>query len=282
MTTDRRTGLLLLFGATLAWSTAGLFARAIPLDTPTVILWRGWAGALGLLVLLWAMKGRAGLADFGRLGPAGWAYALCSGIGMLLFVGALKATSIAHVAIIYATLPFVAAGFGWIFLRETPGPVALVAAVLAMAGSMIMMGLGGDGALAGDLMALGMVLSMAAIILLARARPDLPALAAGIVSAIWAPALCLPFASLSGLTVETLGLMVAFGLINSTLGFALFVFGARRVTPVETALIGALEVPITPFWVWLVFDETPSGATLTGGALVLLAVVGHILLTARR
>lgn len=279
MTTDRRTGLLLLFGATLAWSTAGLFARAIPLDTPTVILWRGWAGALGLLVLLWAMKG---LADFGRLGPAGWAYALCSGIGMLLFVGALKATSIAHVAIIYATLPFVAAGFGWIFLRETPGPVALVAAVLAMAGSMIMMGLGGDGALAGDLMALGMVLSMAAIILLARARPDLPALAAGIVSAIWAPALCLPFASLSGLTVETLGLMAAFGLINSTLGFALFVFGARRVTPVETALIGALEVPITPLWVWLVFDETPSGATLTGGALVLLAVVGHILLTARR
>lgn len=282
MTTDRRTGLLLLFGATLAWSTAGLFARAIPLDTPTVILWRGWAGALGLLVLLWAMKGRAGLADFGRLGPAGWAYALCSGIGMLLFVGALKATSIAHVAIIYATLPFVAAGFGWIFLRETPGPVALVAAVLAMAGSMIMMGLGGDGALAGDLMALGMVLSMAAIILLARARPDLPALAAGIVSAIWAPALCLPFASLSGLTVETLGLMAAFGLINSTLGFALFVFGARRVSPVETALIGALEVPITPLWVWLVFDETPSGATLTGGALVLLAVVGHILLTARR
>lgn len=282
MTTDRRTGLLLLFGATLAWSTAGLFARAIPLDTPTVILWRGWAGALGLLVLLWAMKGRAGLADFGRLGPAGWAYALCSGIGMLLFVGALKATSIAHVAIIYATLPFVAAGFGWIFLRETPGPVALVAAVLAMAGSMIMMGLGGDGALAGDLMALGMVLSMAAIILLARARPDLPALAAGIVSAIWAPALCLPFASLSGLTVETLGLMAAFGLINSTLGFALFVFGARRVSPVETALIGALEVPITPLWVWLVFDETPSGPTLTGGALVLLAVVGHILLTARR
>lgn len=282
MTTDRRTGLLLLFGATLAWSTAGLFARAIPLDTPTVILWRGWAGALGLLVLLWAMKGRAGLADFGRLGPAGWAYALCSGIGMLLFVGALKATSIAHVAIIYATLPFVAAGFGWIFLRETPGPAALAAAVLAMAGSVIMMGLGGDGALAGDLMALGMVLSMAAIILLARARPDLPALAAGIVSAIWAPALCLPFASLSGLTVETLGLMAAFGLINSTLGFALFVFGARRVTPVETALIGALEVPITPLWVWLVFDETPSGATLTGGALVLLAVVGHILLTARR
>ncbi|HRJ79885.1 MAG TPA: hypothetical protein PLF37_15405, partial [Planctomycetota bacterium] len=49
-------------------------------------------------LLLW-MKGSAGLQDLARLGRAGWAYALCSGIGMLFFVGALKSTSIAHVAI---------------------------------------------------------------------------------------------------------------------------------------------------------------------------------------
>lgn len=282
MTAERRTGLLLLFGATLAWSTSGLFARAIPLDTPTVILWRGWAGALGLIVLLYWMKGREGFRDFARLGRAGWAYALFSGLGMLLFVGALKNTSIAHVAIIYATLPFVAAGLGWLFLRESPGIGALIAALVALAGSVVMVGFGSDGALAGDLMSFGMVLAMAAIILIARARPQLPALAAGIVSALWAPAICIPFASLAGLTVENLGLMAAFGLINSTLGFALFIFGARRVTPVETALIGALEVPITPLWVWLVFDETPTGPTLAGGALVLAAVLGHILWTARR
>jgi drug/metabolite transporter (DMT)-like permease len=131
-------------------------------------------------------------------------------------------------------------------------------------------------------MALGMVLAMAAIILIARARPQMPALAAGIVSAIWAPAICLPFASLDGLTGWTITLMVGFGLMNSTLGFALFVYGARRVTPVETALMGALEVPITPLWVWLVFGETPSGPTILGGALVLAAVLGHIGWSARR
>jgi drug/metabolite transporter (DMT)-like permease len=282
MTRDRRLGLLLLLGATLAWSTAGLFARAIPHDTPTVILWRGWAGAAGLLVVLLWLKGRAGLADFGRLGRAGWAYALFSGLGMLLFVGALKATSIAHVAIIYATLPFVAAGLGWLLLRERPGGGAILAAGVAMAGSVIMVGLGTDGAAAGDLMALGMVLAMAALILIARARPAMPALAAGIVSAVWAPAICLPFASQDGITSWTVALMVGFGLLNSTLGFALFVYGARKVSPVETALMGALEVPVTPLWVWLVFDETPSGPTLAGGALVLAAVLGHIAWSARR
>ncbi len=135
MTADRRTGLLLLLGATLAWSTSGLFARSIPLDTPTVMLWRGWAGAAGLIVLLFWMKGRAGLADFARLGRAGWSYAVFSGVGMFLFVGALKNTSIAHVAIIYATLPFVAAGLGWLLLRENPGVGALVAALVATMGS---------------------------------------------------------------------------------------------------------------------------------------------------
>jgi len=282
MTAERRTGLLLLLGATLAWSSSGLFARAIPLDTPTVIMWRGWAGALGLLALLLWMKGSAGLQDLARLGRAGWAYALCSGIGMLFFVGALKSTSIAHVAIIYATLPFVAAGLGWLILREAPGRGAMIASIIALAGSVIMVGIGGEGTLTGDLMSFGMVLSMAALILIARARPGLPAVAAGVVSAFLAATICLPFATTTGLTPGNLTLTAAFGLVNSSLAFALFVFGARRVTPVETALMGALEVPITPLWVWLVFGETPGPATMGGGALVLAAVVGHIVWSARR
>lgn len=276
-----RTAYLLLFGATLAWSTSGLFARAIPLDTPTVILWRGLAGAAGLLATLLVMKGRAGLGDFARLGRAGWLYALCSGLGMLFFVGALKATTIAHVAIIYATVPFAAAALGWLVLRERPERVAMAASGLALFGSAVMVGVGGDGHWQGDLMAFGMVASMAAIIVIARARPQMPALAAGIVSAVWAPLACLPFASVAGITGGNVALMVAFGLVNSTLGFALFVHGSRRAAPVVTGLMGALETPLTPLWVWLVFAETPGPATLAGGALVLLAVGWFILAESR-
>lgn len=277
-----RTALALLFGATLAWSTAGLFARAIPLDTPTVILWRGLFGAAGLaLTLLW-MKGPGGLADFTRLGRAGWLYALLSGIGMLMFVGALKATTIANVAIIYATVPFAAAGLGWLVLREVPSRAAILASSLALLGAVVMVGLGGDGRWQGDLMALGMVLSMAGIIVIARARPGMPALAAGTVSAIWAPLACLPFASLVGITPGNVALMAAFGLVNSTLGFALFVYGSRRAAPVVTGLMGALETPLTPMWVWLVFAETPSGATIAGGALVMVAVAWFIVIESRK
>lgn len=272
----QRQALLLLFGATLAWSTSGLFARAIPLDTPTVILWRGLAGAAGLIATLLVMRGREGLRDFGRLGWMGWLYALCSGLGMLLFVGALKATTIAHVAIIYATVPFAAAALGWLALREAPSRAALAASAVALVGSAVMVGLGSDGTALGDLMAVGMVLAMAAIIVIARARPGLPTLAAGIISAIWAPLACAPFASLDGLTAGNLAMLAAFGLVNSTLGFALFIFGSRHAAPVVTGLMGALETPLTPLWVWLVFGETPSGPTLLGGGLVMVAVAAFI------
>lgn len=282
MVNAHRQGVLMLLGATLAWSSAGLFARAIPLDTPTVILWRGLAGAAGLIALLFWLRGRSVLGDFGRLGWAGLAYALCSGLGMLFFVGSLKATSIAHVAIIYATLPFIAAFLGWLILGEAPGKAGLFAAAVALTGAVIMVGLGNDGALLGDLMALGMVLSMTGMILIARGNPTMPALAAGTLSAIWAPLAMIPFSTMAGLDGTNLLLLAGFGLVNSTLGFALFVLGSRHTSPVETALIGALETALTPVWVWLVFHETPTTPTLIGGAMVLSASVGHILWSARR
>lgn len=276
MAACQRAGVLLMLGATLAWSTAGLFARAIPLDTPTVIFWRGMFGAAGLIGILIALKGPAGLRDFTRLGRAGMAYAFASGIGVLSFVGALKATTIAHVAIIYATIPFAAALLGWLFLREAPSRSAMIASSLALIGAATMVGFGGDGELIGDILAVTMVIAMASMMVIARGNPDLPTLAAGALSTIWAPLVCLPFATTSGLTAQNMALIAGFGLINSTLGFGLFIYGSRKLPAVKTALLSALETPLTPLWVWLVFSETPTLPTLVGGLVVLAAVLGYI------
>jgi drug/metabolite transporter (DMT)-like permease len=279
---QRRSGVLMLIGASVSWSTSGLFIRAIHLDTATIILWRGLAGAVGLTLLILWLEGRAGLRGFGRLGRAGWAYALVSGLGMLCFIGALQNTSVAHVAIIYATVPFAAAAGGWFFLREKPSRAAIIASCIALTGAVAMVGLGQDGHITGDILAVVMVFTGAALILIARANPGLPALAAAAVSAVWAPLVCLPFASTAGLNAGNIGLLFAFGLVNTTLAFALFIIGSRRLPAVETALISALEAPMTPLWVWLVFAETPSPATLAGGAVVIGSVFWYISRPTRR
>jgi drug/metabolite transporter (DMT)-like permease len=46
--------------------------------------------------------------------------------------------------------------------------------------------------------------------------------------------------------------------------------------PIETALIGSLDAPLAPLWVWLAFKETPSASTLIGGSIVFAAVGVHL------
>ena len=64
-------------------------------------------------------------------------------------------------------------------------------------------------------------------------------------------------------------------------GLALYAIGSRRVPAAEATFLAALEVPLTPLWVWAILGETPSAATLLGGAIVLSALFGHIILELR-
>ena len=274
---DRTLCILYVTGSAIAWSTAGLFTRFLPLDAPTLLMWRGFFGALGLLALLILREGGGGLAGFARLGGPGWLYAGVSGGGMLCFITALTLTSVAHVAVIYAAAPFLAAGLGWWLLREKPGQRALIAAAIALTGAAIMVGLSAEGGLTGDLLAMGMTLAMALMMVIARARPGIPTLPAAALSASLSALVMLPLANPTLPPPGQLALLAGFGIVNSALGLGLFLAGSARLPPVQTALIGALDAPLAPLWVWLVFAEVPGPATLIGGAIVMAAVIWHIL-----
>ena len=130
-----------------------------------------------------------------------------------------------------------------------------------------MVGLGHDGTLAGDLMALGMTLGMALLIVIGGRSPEFPPCP---------PASCRASSprpsrpALRGRAATRRPTrsrwLAVFGLVNSAIGFSLFLIGSRHLPPVETAPLGALEAPVAPLWVWLAFNETPSVATLIGGA----------------
>jgi drug/metabolite transporter (DMT)-like permease len=52
--------------------------------------------------------------------------------------------------------------------------------------------------------------------------------------------------------------------------------GSRLLPSGQATLIGTLETPLMPFWIWLAFHEVPSSRALLGGALVMGAVVADI------
>lgn len=279
MSPNHRLGLLYVTGSAVAWSTAGLFTRVIHLDVWTMLAWRGLSGAAALLVLTLMLQGRPGLREFRHLGKAGWAFAIISGVSMTFFISSLRLTTVAHVAVIYATLPFLAAGLGFLVMREKSTQTAMLSSAMALAGVAIMVGLGAEGNLSGDLLALLMTLGMAVITVIVRYSPEFPVIQAGCVSALLCGLACIPFGHPFDVSAGDMGWLVAFGVMNSAVGLGLFTLGARLLPPIESALIGALDVPLAPLWVWLLFAETPSAATIAGGLIVFAAVAGHIVAT---
>jgi len=282
MTRQYRLGLVLVTASAVAWSTAGLFTRLIHLDSWTMLAWRGIFGAFGIALVIFAIERRKAWRSLIHLGLPGWAFAIVSAIGMICFITALRQTSVAHVAVIYALAPFIAAALGWLAMRELPTRNAVATSAIALAGVAVMVGFGADGTFLGDILALGMTVCCAAMMVLARRFPDIPTMSAACWSALLSGLVCWPMGEPLSLSTSSLVLLVLFGVVNSAVGLILFTLGARFLPPIETALIGSLDAPLAPLWVWIAFDETPSPATLVGGGIVFAAVGIHVWTTAQQ
>jgi drug/metabolite transporter (DMT)-like permease len=278
---DHQLGLLFVTISAIAWSTAGFFTRLIPLDSFTLLAWRGIFGSLSLLIVVILMSGRGWLNEFTRIGKPEMIYITLTVCGMIMFITSLGHTSVAHGAVIYATIPFLAAFLGWIFLGEVPGRSAMLAAAVAIAGVLLMVGYGSDGGWFGDLLAFGMTLTMALSIIVMRKNPAMSATASACLGAFLSIFVCWPLGKPLDVTGLQIFQMAMFGIVNSAIGLAFFAWGSRKIPAIETALIGALDTPLAPLWVWAAFGETPGTNTLIGGGIVFLAVIGHIVASQR-
>jgi drug/metabolite transporter (DMT)-like permease len=275
-----RLGFFLVCASAVAWSTAGLFTRLVAADAWTMLAWRGILGALGLALVLTLMRRQGTWRSLGNLGWLGWFFVLQSSAGMIFFVTALRHTTVAHVAVIYATVPFIAAALSWLAMRERPTAGAAVSSLVALAGVAVMVGFGRDGGLGGDLLALGMTVTMAVAMVVARHYPELPFLQASCMSALFSGLVSLPFGEPLSVSGHDIVLLTLFGLMTFAVGLPLFTLGARLLPAIETALIGSLDAPLAPLWVWLAFKETPGASTLIGGSIVFTAVGLHLVLGA--
>ena len=269
-------GLLLVSCATLAWSTAGLFTRIIPLDSWTLLLWRGVFGALAILAVVVAVEGKKTISQFSSLGVGGWMFVFVSAVGMVLFITALKHTTVAHVSIMYATVPLVTAGLAWLTLSEKPSRSAIIASLVALVGVGVMVGMASEGTIQGDLLALGMTVCMAAMMIINQRYPNVPILPAACLSALLSAAIALPFSNPFSVDASQWHWLMLFGVVNSALGLVLFIVGAKLLPAIETALITALDAPIAPIWVWVLFSEDPQVSTLIGGLIVFSAVAKYL------
>src|SRR5882757_2231471 len=162
-------GVLLIAVSAVAYSSAGFFTRLIRLDAWTMLFWRGlFAGLMILCVIVVQHRGRTTVA-MRAIGRPGLAAALCSTAATILYLNAFRRTSVADVAVIFAAAPFLTAGLGWLWFGVTEAWTTLVVSLVALLGVGIMVsGAITEGHLIGDLLAFGMTVCMAIMMLIIR------------------------------------------------------------------------------------------------------------------
>ncbi|MBK1869426.1 DMT family transporter [Aestuariivirga sp. YIM B02566] len=275
---QHRLGLLLVATAALFWSTSGIFVRLISADLMTMLFWRGVFSGSGVMLVYLLMEGKAGIARLWPLPLPVFAVAACSAIGMITGIGSMRYTTVAEALIIYATVPFVTAAFAWLFIGEKPSVRTIVASLVALAGVALMMkDASWDGSLFGKGLAVLMTFSMAAMTTIMRGHQKVPMLPAMAISAWLCSFVTVWFAAPLAVSAQDLLLIALFGIVQNASGLILYAIWSRKIPAAEATLIAALEVPFTPLWVWLFLGETPAGAVLLGGGVVMLALFGHIL-----
>jgi drug/metabolite transporter (DMT)-like permease len=273
-----RLGLLLVALAALFWSTSGIFVRLISADLMTMLFLRGLFSGSAVLLVYLLLEGKAGVFRLKHLSLPVFAVAACSAMSMIAGIGSLRFTTIAESLIIYATVPFMTAGFAWVFVGEKPSMRTLVASAIALAGVAIMLkDASWDGSLFGKGLAVLMTLGMAGMTTIMRRHQDVPMLPAMALSAFLCSSVTFWFAAPLSVGAQDLLLVAMFGVIQNATGLVLYAIWSRKIPAAEATLIAALEVPFTPLWVWLFLGEVPAGAVLVGGAVVMAALFGHIL-----
>ena len=272
-------GIALVLSSAIAWSTAGFFARMVPIDIWVVVFWRGVFGGLSIAVLAMIEKRRFGFDFKAAFSLAGIALILISATGKIAFLYALQNTTVANVTVLYATLPFMTAILAWLWFRERAQRRTLIGSLAAGAGVVITVsgstGLGG-GHILGDLAALFMTLTMALMTVIMRRHREVPMLEAAAMSGILAAVIAFTMADPFTATLSEIGWLALFGIVTQGGGLGIYTMGARRLPSAQAALLSASEVPMSPLWVWIFFQEVPVQETFIGGGLVLAAILWNI------
>lgn len=258
--------------AALAWSTAGVFQRALDVGTVTQIAGRALFAVLALfLFVAIAERGRS-LAAFRSVGRAGVAVAVLLAIASVMFIAALNHATVANVLFMQALAPLIAAALGTVVTREPVSRRTWVAMLVALAGVALMVGGPGRPSLLGAALSFSMTLAFAATLVVTRHRRDVSMAPAVCLSQVLVVLLVGPFASPGEVGGDDLAVLALLGFCQIGLGLLFLTIGARLIPAPEVALISLLEVVIAPVWVWLAFSEEPSVASLVGGCIVLGAV----------
>ena len=267
------------------WSLQGVTIRWIAtMPSEEIVFWRN-LGQFSVLIAWVVARSRGGLLGaFRSAGRPALLGGLFQSISSLCIVFAFAYTTVANVAFIMSSAPFVVAIIAWLVLGErlSARATAAMAAGVFGVGVMMLEGLE-SGRLFGNALAFVTTLGFAALTIVLRwgRQADMvPTVCWGALIGI-TTGLVLTEARLEAPPADV-ALCLVMGGGQIATGQILYIVASRHVTAALLAFLSLSEIVLSPLWAWLGASEVPSALTLAGGSIVLAALMSQTAVGAAR
>jgi drug/metabolite transporter, DME family len=277
-------GFLAVGAAASIWGTLGFFAKILyaeGVSFEALVAVRasvGWVAMLLFVLLTWGVRSRRVTGrDFLFLVPLGLV-----GIGAfyLLYFFTIRESTVGTAAILLYSSPAFVALLAWIFLKETLGPLRLLALALTFGGIFLVVGGYEPGALEVSLPVLatgllsGLTYGLYSIFGKPLAGHLEPAIilsyALGFGSVLLVLAALPTFHTLVGLSSSSYALLVMLAVVHTALAFGLYTMGLKRLDAGQAAIVATVEPVVAG----------AIGVVLLGEELTALKVIGALLVLA--
>ncbi|WP_323989147.1 DMT family transporter [Nguyenibacter sp. L1] len=276
----REIGLIIAFVGAFLLSFDTLLLRMIGGDPLQIAFWRGVLMFVSGLFTSRTAKRIANMDLRMVNGPAGLVVAACYGLASVCFVTSALLTSVANMLVIVATAPLWAAIGSALLLQEATPARTWIASIFSFAGIILVMWPGLTQSLnTGDIIAFGAAVSMATAFVISRRSSENLALAPATGGLLSALTLVLFIPKLTFTDSYQYVIMALEGAILIPLALGLIAMAPRFLPAPQVGLFLLLETVLGPLWIWTILGEEPTRYALSGGALVILTLLAHSILS---
>ena len=274
--------------AGIIWSFGPLVVRN--LDDPSSAPWqylftRGIVIFILLNIYLFLEEGISFYKNYFKMGISGIIGGIGLGTAMMTFIWSITNTTAAITLLCLASMPFITALLGFLFLNERISLSVWLSISLATVGIIIMaFGSNSLGSINGLIFGLASAFGFSIFSVSLRWRKETPKFTTVSFAGIFCTIFSLFVIMQNDLNILSSSKNEALFALHGTLvclGLILYSIGSKVLPAAELTLLSLTEIIGGIFWVWVpIFgiNEIPSNNTIIGGFLIFLAIIYYSLI----
>jgi drug/metabolite transporter, DME family len=274
--------------AGIIWSFGPYIVRHM--DEPNLVPWqylftRGLVIFLLINAYLFFEEGKNFYKNYFKIGISGIIGGIGLGSAMITFIWSITNTTAAITLLCLASMPFITALLGFLFLKEKISISVWISIIIATTGVAIMsLESVSAGSMTGLLFGLTSAVGFSIFSVTLRWRKETPKFTtvafAGIFCCLFSFVIIISN-DLNFLSNSKNSSLFALHGTFVCLGLILYSIGSKTIPAAELTLLSLLEVIGGIFWIWipiLGINEIPSNNTIIGGFLIFVAIIYYSLI----